>query len=152
MDATLDALGEDENAEFNRRQREFSEFLEQSAPMQKAIEDMLRAGSKRLTIDIDALRAFKADLTAALLSAPLDHVPPFEKAVREYVDNVNPSFGKEVRYRVAPAARRFPSLPLTRSIYSFPLAVTRRPRPRTPLMCTSVSRVLSDGTMSRRAG
>lgn len=73
----------------DERVRTFSEFLTSDRDdidnYQRKIDQMLRAGEKRLYIDIDELRRFDNDFADGLLNHPADYLPAAEKALRTSV-------------------------------------------------------------------
>ncbi|GMM27906.1 MCM DNA helicase complex subunit [Martiniozyma asiatica (nom. inval.)] len=77
------------DAAFEDRVRIFSEFLsaerEDISNYQRKIDQMLRAGDKRLTIDIDELRIFNNEFAKGMLNAPHDYLPPSEQALKTMV-------------------------------------------------------------------
>lgn len=76
-------------AAFEDRVRVFSEFItadrDDITNYQRKIDQMLRAGEKRLFIDIDELRLFNNDYADGILNTPHDYIPAAEQALKTAV-------------------------------------------------------------------
>jgi DNA replication licensing factor MCM3 len=84
--ATSDASGA-------AHKRAFLEFIDQAGYVPH-VEAMLKANGKRLSLSLDALRNFDASLAANLLRRPAEFLPPFEEALREYVQSQDAGYSK----------------------------------------------------------
>ncbi|KAJ2997087.1 MCM DNA helicase complex subunit [Globomyces sp. JEL0801] len=76
---------------FNDRTRFFKEFLEDEyGPFQykDKIKKMLDKNEQRLIVNINHLRIYNKDYAAGVLDAPMDYLPPFEKALTEVADSI----------------------------------------------------------------
>ncbi|KAI8821797.1 MCM2/3/5 family-domain-containing protein [Fimicolochytrium jonesii] len=77
-------LGADEL--FNERVRFFQEFLDEDYgenQYKEKIRKMLIAKERRLMVSINHLRQYNREYAQGLLQAPMDYLPPFDKALKD---------------------------------------------------------------------
>ena len=77
----------------SQQKRAFLDFLDQGEYMH-TVESMLKQNRCRLMLSLDDLRSFDAELTRSLMRRPAEYLPPFEEALREVVQQQDPSFAK----------------------------------------------------------
>ena len=77
----------------SQQKRAFLDFLDQGEYMH-TVEAMLKQSRSRLMLSLDDLRTFDAELTRSLMRRPAEYLPPFEEALREVVQQQDPSFAK----------------------------------------------------------
>ncbi|TPX72782.1 hypothetical protein SpCBS45565_g00095 [Spizellomyces sp. 'palustris'] len=86
QDGQLRNLGADEL--FNERVRFFQEFLDEDYgenEYKERIRKMIAAKERRLIVNINSLRQYNRDYAEGLLRAPMDYLPPFDKALKDIV-------------------------------------------------------------------
>lgn len=79
----------------SQQKRAFLDFLDQGDYMHH-VESMLKQGDRRLMLSLDELRTFDAELTRNLIRRPAEYLPPFEEALREVVQQNDPTYAKTV--------------------------------------------------------
>ena len=85
----------------SQQKRAFLDFLDQGEYMH-TVESMLKQNRCRLMLSLDDLRSFDAELTRSLMRRPAEYLPPFEEALREVVQQQDPSFAKTLAAHSAP--------------------------------------------------
>ncbi|XP_013137640.1 PREDICTED: DNA replication licensing factor MCM3 [Papilio polytes] len=92
-----------EDGDFDQRlrdlQREYLEFLDdeedQGLYMEK-VKEMISAGKKRLIVNINDLRRKNPARAKNLLESAFEEQIAFQKALKEYVSSIDPTFAKEM--------------------------------------------------------
>ncbi|KPJ14118.1 DNA replication licensing factor Mcm3 [Papilio machaon] len=92
-----------EDGDFDQRlrdlQREYLEFLDdeedQGLYMEK-VKEMISAGKKRLVVNINDLRRKNPARAKNLLESAFEEQIAFQKALKEYVSSIDPTFAKEM--------------------------------------------------------
>ena len=75
------------------QKRAFLDFLDQGDAMHR-VDTMLKHSASRLLLSLDELRSFDAELTRNLIARPAEYLPPFEEALREVVQQQDPTYAK----------------------------------------------------------
>ncbi|KAI9204443.1 MCM2/3/5 family-domain-containing protein [Polychytrium aggregatum] len=73
---------------FNEHARYFQEFLDLDYGeniYKEKIRRMLLSGERRLVVNINDIRMHRREYADGLLSAPMDYLPPFDKALKDVV-------------------------------------------------------------------
>lgn len=77
---------------FIERVRQFREFLDSEGQMRDSVVRLVKGGALRLAVSLNQLRVFNREYADGLLAAPVDFLPPLDKALHDAVLALDPEY------------------------------------------------------------